>query len=89
MDGVATVVGCRSKRCDKTRDLHEGFRDARRIPAGDLERFLEQADRLPGIRAVQRALRQRMSSALLQNRGLRRGGTLIRCRGHEDQQGRM
>jgi ubiquinone/menaquinone biosynthesis C-methylase UbiE len=40
-----------------TRDLHEGFRDARRVPAGDLERFLGQADRLPGIRAVQRALR--------------------------------
>jgi ubiquinone/menaquinone biosynthesis C-methylase UbiE len=41
-----------------TRDLHEGFRDARRVPADDLERFLEQADRLPGILAVQRALRR-------------------------------
>jgi ubiquinone/menaquinone biosynthesis C-methylase UbiE len=41
-----------------TRDLHEGFRDARPAAAGDLERFLEQADRLEGIRAVQRALRR-------------------------------
>jgi SAM-dependent methyltransferase len=44
-----------------TRDLHEGFRDARRAPAEDLERFLEQADRLPGIRAVQRALRDALA----------------------------
>ena len=40
-----------------TRDLHDGFRDPGRVPAGDLERFLEHADRLPGIRVVQRALR--------------------------------
>ncbi len=39
-------------------DLHEGFRDPRRVPAGDLERFLEQADRLPGVRAIQEALRR-------------------------------
>ena len=39
------------------RDLHDGFRDPRRVPAGDLEHFLEQADRLPGIRVVQHALR--------------------------------
>jgi ubiquinone/menaquinone biosynthesis C-methylase UbiE len=39
-------------------DLHAGFRDPSRIPADDLVRFLEHADRLPGIRAVQRALRQ-------------------------------
>lgn len=39
-------------------DLHAGFRDPSRIPADDLVRFLEQADRLPGIRAVQRAMRQ-------------------------------
>jgi SAM-dependent methyltransferase len=39
-------------------DLHAGFRDPRRIPADDLVRFLEHADRLPGIRAVQRALRR-------------------------------
>jgi hypothetical protein len=39
-------------------DLHAGFRDPSRIPADDLARFLEQADRLPGIRAVQRAMRQ-------------------------------
>jgi SAM-dependent methyltransferase len=41
-----------------TPDLHEGFHDPRRVAAGDLERFLAQADRLPGIRAVQRALRR-------------------------------
>jgi SAM-dependent methyltransferase len=41
-----------------TRDLHEGFRDPRRVPAGDLERFLEQADRLPGVRPIQQALRR-------------------------------
>ena len=41
-----------------TRDLHEGFSDPRRVPAGDLERFLEHADRLPGVRAIQRALRR-------------------------------
>jgi SAM-dependent methyltransferase len=40
-----------------TRDLHEGFRDARRVPAGELERFLEEADRLPGFRAIKRAVR--------------------------------
>jgi len=41
-----------------TRDLHEGFSDPRRVPAGDLERFLEHADRLPGVRAIQDALRR-------------------------------
>jgi ubiquinone/menaquinone biosynthesis C-methylase UbiE len=41
-----------------TRDLHQGFREPRRVPAGELEGFLEQADRLPGVRAIQRALRQ-------------------------------
>jgi SAM-dependent methyltransferase len=41
-----------------TRDLHEGFRDPRRVAAGDLERFLEQADRLLGMRAVQQSLRR-------------------------------
>ena len=40
------------------RDLHEGFRDPRRAPAGELVEFLGAADRLPGIRAVQRALRR-------------------------------
>ena len=39
-------------------DLHEGFRDPRRVPAGDLERFLEQADRLSGMRAIRHELRQ-------------------------------
>jgi ubiquinone/menaquinone biosynthesis C-methylase UbiE len=41
-----------------TRDLHEGFSDPRRVPAGDLERFLDHADRLPGVRAIQDALRR-------------------------------
>jgi ubiquinone/menaquinone biosynthesis C-methylase UbiE len=40
------------------RDLHEGFRDPRRVPAGDLVRFLEEADRLPGFRAIQHAMRR-------------------------------
>ena len=40
------------------RDLHEGFRDARRVPPEALTRFLEEADRLPGIRAIQRAMRR-------------------------------
>jgi SAM-dependent methyltransferase len=44
-----------------TRDLHEGFHDPRRVPAADLTRFLEEADRLEGIRAVQRALRRALS----------------------------
>jgi ubiquinone/menaquinone biosynthesis C-methylase UbiE len=40
------------------RDLHEGFRDPRSVSAGDLERFLEHADRLPGMRPIRRALRR-------------------------------
>jgi ubiquinone/menaquinone biosynthesis C-methylase UbiE len=40
-----------------TRDLHAGFADARRVPAGDLERFLERADALPGFHLIHRALR--------------------------------
>jgi SAM-dependent methyltransferase len=39
-------------------ELHEGFRDPRRVPATDLERFLEDADRLTGIREIQRAMRR-------------------------------
>jgi ubiquinone/menaquinone biosynthesis C-methylase UbiE len=38
-------------------DLHEGFQDPRRVPVSELERFLERADRLPGLRAIRRALR--------------------------------
>jgi ubiquinone/menaquinone biosynthesis C-methylase UbiE len=38
-------------------DLHEGFQDPRRVPVSELERFLERADRLPGFRAIRRALR--------------------------------
>jgi hypothetical protein len=53
------------------RDLHEGFRDPRRAPAGELVEFLEAADRLPGIRAVQRALRR----ALDPHPGMRLLGT--------------
>jgi SAM-dependent methyltransferase len=40
------------------RDLHAGFHDPRRVPAAELERFLEDADRLPGIRAIQLAMRR-------------------------------
>jgi ubiquinone/menaquinone biosynthesis C-methylase UbiE len=39
-------------------DLHTGFRDPRRASAGDLTSFLEEADRLPGIRTVQVAMRR-------------------------------
>lgn len=39
-------------------DLHEGFRDPWYAATGDLLGFLEAADRLPGIRAVQRAMRR-------------------------------
>jgi SAM-dependent methyltransferase len=39
-------------------DLHAGFSDPRRAPAVDLERFLEEADRLPGIRPIRRAMRR-------------------------------
>src|SRR3954466_13945998 len=39
-------------------DLHEGFRDPRRVPVSELERFLERADRLPGFRAIRRASRE-------------------------------
>lgn len=41
-----------------TRDLHKGFRDPRRVPADELVRFLEEADRQAGIHTVQRALRR-------------------------------
>jgi SAM-dependent methyltransferase len=39
-------------------DLHAGFSDPRRVPAGELEHFLEEADRLPGTRVIQSALRR-------------------------------
>jgi ubiquinone/menaquinone biosynthesis C-methylase UbiE len=38
-------------------DLHDGFSDPSRVPAGDLVRFLLEANQLPGIRAIQRAMR--------------------------------
>jgi len=41
-----------------THDLHRGFHDPRQAPADELVRFLEEADRLPGFRAVQQALRE-------------------------------
>jgi SAM-dependent methyltransferase len=41
-------------------DLHEGFRDPGRVAADELIRFLHEADRLPGIRAIQRAMRRRI-----------------------------
>ena len=41
-----------------TRDLHRGFRDPRHVPAEELVRFLEEADRLPDMRVVQKALRE-------------------------------
>jgi SAM-dependent methyltransferase len=40
-------------------DLHEGFRDPRSVAADELVRFLREADRLPGIRAIQGAMRRR------------------------------
>jgi ubiquinone/menaquinone biosynthesis C-methylase UbiE len=40
-------------------DLHEGFRDPRSVAADELIRFLHEADRLPGIRAIQSAMRRR------------------------------
>lgn len=49
--------GRRSTLSRMARDLHAGFRDPRRVPAAELVRFLETVDRLPGIRAIQRALR--------------------------------
>jgi SAM-dependent methyltransferase len=39
-------------------DLHEGFSDPQRVPVGELERFLERADRLPGFRAIRCASRE-------------------------------
>ena len=40
-----------------THDLHRGFHDPRQAPADDLVRFLEEADRLEGFRAVREAMR--------------------------------
>jgi SAM-dependent methyltransferase len=38
------------------RDLHESFADPREAEAAELTRFLLEVDRLPGIRAIQRAI---------------------------------
>ena len=40
-----------------TADLHQGFREPARAPARELSRFLEEVDRLPGIRAIRAAMR--------------------------------
>jgi SAM-dependent methyltransferase len=42
-------------------DLHEGFSDPHRAPVGELERFLEYADRLPGLRPIRRASRDALA----------------------------
>lgn len=42
-------------------DLHEGFRDPDRTPASELVRFLQRADRLPGMRAIRGALRDALA----------------------------
>ena len=38
-------------------DLHQGFRDPAQADTSELTAFLEAVDRLPGVQAVQRALR--------------------------------
>jgi SAM-dependent methyltransferase len=38
------------------RDLHQSFADPRQAEAAELTRFLLEVDRLPGIRAIQRAI---------------------------------
>ena len=40
------------------RDLHEGFRDPRQAAANELTGFLDEVDRLPGVRAIHGALRR-------------------------------
>lgn len=39
-------------------DLHQGFKDPRRAPAAELERFLAEVDRLEGIQALRHAMRE-------------------------------
>ena len=39
-------------------DLHQGFREPAHAPAHALARFLEEVDRLPGIRAIRAAMRE-------------------------------
>jgi SAM-dependent methyltransferase len=45
-------------RRDPAHDLHMAFRDPRRAPTSGLTGFLEDADRLPGMRSVQLAIRR-------------------------------
>ena len=44
-------------------DLHEGFRDPALAEADELIGFLEAVDRMPGTRAIQRALREALDPA--------------------------
>jgi hypothetical protein len=43
-------------------DLHEAFSDPGHEAADSMARFLEQPDRLPGIRAIQLAMRRALDS---------------------------
>lgn len=51
------MVTCAAAAYVRAMDLHVGFREPESIPAADLEHFLEAANRLRGIRAIQRAMR--------------------------------
>src|SRR5918997_1482055 len=44
-----------------TRDLHHGFREPRSADAGELSAFLREADRLPGVRQLHRAMRRALA----------------------------
>ncbi len=43
---------------DSRVDLHQGFREPAHAPAHALAHFLEEVDRLPGIRAIRAAMRE-------------------------------
>jgi SAM-dependent methyltransferase len=42
----------------ESRDLHKGFRDPGKAVSEELTAFLEEADRLPGLQVIHRAMRQ-------------------------------
>jgi SAM-dependent methyltransferase len=44
-----------------TRDLHHGFREPRSADPGELSAFLREADRLPGVRQLHRAMRRALA----------------------------
>jgi SAM-dependent methyltransferase len=44
-----------------TRDLHDGFREPRSADAGQLSAFLREADRLPGVQPLHRAMRRALA----------------------------